>query len=79
MKKFSTTIELPIIGKTIDLLVPQNISFEILIEMIREFIFEHFDLDNSGDLYIAETGMKVKEEFSMNMLKQGKGYRFIFM
>lgn len=79
MAKVSVEIIVPTVGKSLNLLVPKDISCAVLLEMAIEFSQDRFQIPSNGDLYLADTGEKVSPRSSFKSLGNESALSFVLM
>lgn len=79
MAKVSIDIVVPIVGKTMNLLIPSNIECEELIEMVEQFSEDRFHIKSEGELYSVKNGKMINRKGNFGILGDEVGLQFILM
>lgn len=78
-KLLSVDVSLPVIGQTLQLLVPRNVVGMALLETVESMIAEKYHLKCGGNLYFAEYGTILDYHSSLENLPHRQGVKLILM
>lgn len=79
MAKVSVDIFVPVVGKTLNLMVPADVDCSVLLMMATQFAEDRFHIDSQGELFFAKNGQKVNPISSFASLDEEMGQTFILM
>ncbi len=79
MAKKSVDIIVPAVGKSLNLLIPEEISCDTLLEMAISFAEEQFHLHSQGDLYLVKTGEKLAPSSTFSSIGENSGLTLLLM
>lgn len=75
----SVDVTLPVIGQTLNLLVPRNIVGGALRDTIDDLIQDKYRISGTGNLYFADYGTMVDYNSSLENLPNQQGVKLILM
>lgn len=75
----SVDVALPVIGQTLNLLVPRNIVGGALLDTVDELIHDKFRINGNGNLYFADYGTMVDYSATLENLPNQQGVKLILM
>lgn len=75
----SVDVAIPVIGQTLNLLVPRNVVGGALLDTVDELIQDKFRLTGSANLYFADYGTMIDYTQSLENIPNKQGVKLILM
>lgn len=75
----SVDVALPVIGQTLNLLVPRNIVGGALLDTVDDLIQDKYRLSGGGNLYYAEYGTMLDYKNTLENIPHQQGVKLILM
>lgn len=71
MQKLTIDVAIPVLGQTLQLLVPEEMLGGYLLEAVEDLIIEKYQFTRQANLYFAEEGMMMDYDLPLRRLPRG--------
>lgn len=78
-KLLSVDVAIPVIGKSMNLLVPHSVLGRVLLDTVEDLVEETYHLKSTGNLYFAKEGAMIDYGKSVGFFPRGQGLNLILM
>lgn len=71
MQKLTLDVAIPVLGQTLQLMVPEDMLGGYLLEAVEDMIEEEYHISRRANLYFAEEGMMMDYDLPLRSLPRG--------
>lgn len=78
-KLLSINVAVPVISKTLNLVVPPSMLSSVLEMTVKEMVGEMFQLSGTGNLFLASSGCMLDDRSTVGELPTPQGLKLVLM